>query len=136
MNDAVGQQAAAFVPYLLFVFGSEAQFAEIGEGDGPTELVIVLTAVQSVLDIAPERRFVDVVQQIQGTNDIIKLPQSAFGLVLTRKGTELADNDTLGGGFESQRKQDAQNIIPFIQDELGVDFTDGLNYLSLEFNGK
>ena len=39
MDNAVGEQAAAFVPYLLFVFGLEAQLAKIGVGDGAAQLV-------------------------------------------------------------------------------------------------
>ena len=34
IDDAVGEEATAFPPELLVVFGAEAQLAEIGIGDG------------------------------------------------------------------------------------------------------
>ena len=50
-NDAVGNQAAAFRPEILLILGFEAKLAEAGEGDGTTQLMIVLAPVQRLLDM-------------------------------------------------------------------------------------
>lgn len=55
-NNAVGDQAAAFAPDLLIIFGLEAQLAEIGIGDGSAELMVALAAVERLLDVASQWR--------------------------------------------------------------------------------
>ncbi len=96
----------------------EAQLAEIREGDGLAQLVIVFAAVQCQLDIATQRRLVDKTEQIQAANDVVIFPQGCSGLVFARIGTELARDDALRGGLQRQRHYDPLNPIPIIDDEL------------------
>jgi hypothetical protein len=55
-DNAVGNQAAALAPNLLFVFGFKTQLPEIGIGNGSAKLMIAFTTIERLLDIAPQRR--------------------------------------------------------------------------------
>ena len=52
-DDAVGDQAAAFRPQLLLILQLEAELAETGVGDRSAQLVVILTPVQSLLNVLP-----------------------------------------------------------------------------------
>ena len=69
-DNAVGDKAATFAPDLLLIFGLEAQLSEIGIGNGAAELVVAFATIESLLDVAPQWRGVDVSQQIQTLDDL------------------------------------------------------------------
>jgi hypothetical protein len=64
IDDAVRDQTGAFAPDLLFLFGLKAQLAEIGVGNGSAQLMIILAAVESPLDIAAKRCGVNVIEKV------------------------------------------------------------------------
>jgi hypothetical protein len=40
---------------LLFVFRFETQFSEVGVGDGSAQLMVILAAIEGLLDVAAKR---------------------------------------------------------------------------------
>ena len=111
---------------MLLVFGLEPEFAEVGIGDGAAELVVILAAIQRALDVLTQGRGIDVVQQIQTANDMVIFLQGATGFVFAGIGIEFPHDNALGRGLEGQGDEDPQQIGPFLNDEAGVDFPDGL----------
>ena len=41
--------------------------------------------------------------------------------LIESKGTELANDDVLGGRFEGQRHHNPLDVVPFLSDQLGVE---------------
>jgi hypothetical protein len=52
-DDAAGDQTAAFRPEILFILCFETELAEAGKGDGSSQLVIVFSPIDRLLDILP-----------------------------------------------------------------------------------
>lgn len=42
VDDAVGDESAALIPYMLVMFRLEAELSKIGEGNSPPQLMIAL----------------------------------------------------------------------------------------------
>src|SRR5262245_53320106 len=110
------------------LFCLEPQLAEVGVRDGSAQLMVTLAPVERLLDIAPERRRVNVVQQVQAAEDVVIFPQGAPRLVFSRKGTQLAHDGALRGSLQGQRHQNPLNIFPLLDDKLRAEFTDGLEH--------
>lgn len=54
VDDAVGDESAAFAPKFLLDFAPKAQPAEVGERHRPAQLVVVLAPVERRLHVAPQ----------------------------------------------------------------------------------
>src|SRR5262245_56757295 len=109
----------------------ESQLAEVGVRDGSAQLMVTLAPVESLLDMAPERRRVNVSKQVQAAEDAVIFPQGAPRLVFASKGTQLAHDGALRGRLQGQRHHNPLNIFPLLDDELRAEFTDGLEHHGL-----
>src|SRR5688572_14456402 len=58
--------------------------------------------------------------------DSVVFPEGAFGSVFSGVGTQLADDGALRGFFLSQRHEDAAALVPFRDDSIFPNFSDGL----------
>src|SRR5215510_9976006 len=103
--------------------GLKTQFPKVGIGDSAAQLVVILTPVERPLDIATQWRRVNVIEQIQAPQDMVIFPQGTPGFVFEGKGTELTNDDVLRGRFEGQRDHNALKVVPFFNDQLGVELT-------------
>ena len=56
---------------------------------------------------------------------MIIFPERPFGFVLSGMRTQFGNNDTLPGCLQRQGHQNGLNVGPILNDELGIDFTDG-----------
>ena len=86
-------------------------------------LLVGFTAVESLLDVAPQRRGVDVVQQIQRADDAVELPQRPLRAVLAPVGAELFHDHALGRRLERRREQDALDVGLYREDQALPDAT-------------
>jgi hypothetical protein len=59
-----------------------------------------------------------IVQEIKTLDDVVILPEGAFGFVVACIGAQLADDGALGCGIERQGHENALDIISFVDDEL------------------
>lgn len=73
--------------------------------------------------------------EIQTADDVVVFPESAFGFVLARKGAEFPDDDALRRRFEGQREHDALDILPFLENQVGVELADRLEKQVLILTG-
>ena len=78
------------------MFGFEAQPPEVGVGNGSAQLMVILNAVESALNVLAKGRRIDVIEQIQAANHVVIFPQGTPGFVFTGKGTEFAHDNMLG----------------------------------------
>ena len=109
----------------------ESQLAEVGVRDGSAQLMVTLASVESLLDMTPEGRRVNVVKQVQAAEDVVIFPQGAPRLVFSSKGTQLANDGALRGRFSCQGQHNPLNVFPLLDDELRAEFTDGLEHHGL-----
>lgn len=86
--------------------------------------MVAFAPVQGVLNVAAQGGLINVVHQIQAFDDVVIFPQGASGLVFALVSAEFADDNTLGGRFKSQRKHNSLEVVPFFDDEGGVDLAD------------
>ena len=89
--------------------------------------MIILAAIQRTLDMLPQGRRIDVVQEIDAPDDVVIFPQGAPSFVFAGIGIEFPYDNALGRGLEGQGDKDPQQIGPFLNDEAGVDFPDRLS---------
>ena len=71
-DDAVGDQAASPRPQIVFIVGLEAELAKAGEGDRSSQLVVVFTPVDRLLDVLPQGRGVNIVKQIEAAVNAVE----------------------------------------------------------------
>src|SRR5260370_41247773 len=77
-DDAVGDQAAAFRPQVLFIFGLEAELAGAGEGYRSSQLVEVFSPVARFLDVLTQGRGVIIVNRMEAAGAAGRCPESSF----------------------------------------------------------
>ena len=122
VDDAVGDKPAPLAPKFLLDFSLEAQPAEVGERYRPAQLVIVLAPIERRLHVAPQRRGVEIVEQIDTSDDVVIFPQGTPSRVRAGVSAELIYDDMLAGSLERERYRDALNVVPFVGDERLVEF--------------
>lgn len=86
----------------------------------------MLTTVEGLLDSSPQRWGVNVFEQVEARKDVVIFPQGLAGIIAAGVGTQLADDNGLGGGFQSQGDNDALNIVPLPDDQLFIELANGL----------
>ena len=59
---------------------------------------------------------------------MVIFPQGTPGFVFEGEGTELANDDVLGGRLEGQRDHNALDIVPLLNDQLGVELAAGFEH--------
>ena len=74
INDAVGNEARAFTPDLLFKFRPDPELALIVMEDRTLQPVIGLTAVERLLHPLAHAQIIDVGEEIEGFDDVIECP--------------------------------------------------------------
>ena len=84
---------------MLFVFSFEAQFPEVGVGDGSAQLVVILATIERLLDVAAKQWGINIVKEIETADDMVILSQGASSFVFAGIGTELAHDNALGRRF-------------------------------------
>ena len=62
--------------------------------------MVSLAAVERALDVTPQHRGVDVVEQVQAADDVVELPQGPPQTVLAPVGAQLGHDHALGRGLE------------------------------------
>jgi hypothetical protein len=121
VDHRVADQAGALVPDLLFMLGPDPEPAAVRVGDGTAQLVVGLAAVERLLDVAPQHRRVDVVEQVQGADDAVELPQRSPQTVLAPIGAQLPDDHALRCALERQGEQDALDVGLLREDQALAD---------------
>ncbi len=99
VNDAIRNQSTAFIPDQLFTFSLEPQGAKIGIRNCSVQLMIAFSAIHSPLDILPQGQRIDIVEEVERTENIIQLPKRPLGAVFAYVRTQFTDNDKLGCCF-------------------------------------
>jgi len=123
VDDGVADQSGTLVPDLLFMLGAGPESTTVGISDGAAQLMVGLAAVERLLDVAPQHRRIDAVQQVQGADDSIELPQRSLRAVLAAVGAQFSDDHALGRGLQRQREQDALDVDLFREDQALPDAT-------------
>ena len=88
--------------------------------------MVILAAIERLLDVAAKRWGINIVQEIETADEIVVLPQGASGFIFAGIGTELAHDNTLSRRFQGQGHEDPLHVIPFFDNEGGGQFADGL----------
>ena len=115
-DDAVGDQAAAFRPQVLFIFGLEAELAEAGEGYRSSQLVVVFSPVDRFLDVLTQGRGVNIVKQIEAAVDAVVFPERPFRPVVAGMCAQFPNDGALRCLFQCQRDEDALALVPLPDD--------------------
>ena len=87
--------------------------------------MVAFSPIECRLDILAQQRRIDEIEQIEAVNDMVVFPQRLAGLVLALIGVEFVNDDTLRRRFECQRDENALQVFPFFDDQLGVEFAYG-----------
>jgi hypothetical protein len=60
------------------MLGLEAELAEAGEGGRSSQLVVIFSPIDRLLDVLPQGRLVNIVEQIEAAMDAVVLPETRF----------------------------------------------------------
>ena len=115
-DDAVGDQAAALRPQIVFIVGLDAELAKAGEGDRSSQPVVVFTPVDRLLDVLPQGRGVNIVKQIEAAVNAVVFPEGAFRPIVASMGAQFADDGALRCLLQCQRDEDALALVPLPDD--------------------
>ncbi len=102
VDDTVGNQSAAFIPYVLVMFRLEAELSKISVGNSSPQLIVALTPIQSALYVATEGQQVDEIEQVDATDDIVIFPKCPFGAIPAGIRTQLTDDHVLGRRLQGE----------------------------------
>ena len=99
--------------------------------------MVILTSVQRPVDVTTKWWGIDVIKKIQAADNIVIFQQSPSSFVFSSLSAEFANDDALGGSFQSKGYHDSLNVLPlrrsralsfaFWDDEFVVAFPAGLN---------
>ena len=64
VDNTIGNQTAALIPDLLFIFRFKAQFSKVSVRYSSTQLVVILAAVECFLDVLAKWRRINVIKKI------------------------------------------------------------------------
>src|SRR5262249_39048736 len=96
-------------------------------GNGSAQLVVVFAPVQGFLDVLPQGRVINIVDQVKAAVNAIVFPKGALGSAIARLCVHLAHDRALGGFLQSQGHEDGLALIPFSDNKVLPDLPNGLD---------